>query len=73
MNQTQFEEAVALALQRSPLEKMRLIERLASTLEQDLSTVQTDPLPSLYGLWADLDVSVSDEDIEETCRKMWED
>ena len=73
MNQTQFEEAVALALQLSPLEKTRLIERLASTLEQDLSAVQSGPLRSLYGLWADLNVSVSDEDIEETRHEMWED
>jgi hypothetical protein len=33
----QFEEALALALRLSPLDKVRLVERVASTLESELT------------------------------------
>ncbi len=32
-----FDEILAMALRLSPLEKLRLMERVASTLEQDIS------------------------------------
>jgi hypothetical protein len=68
----ELEEVAALAMNLSPLDKVRLLERLASTLEHDLASSQdTEPLPSLYGLWADLQVDVSVEDIDEARREMW--
>ena len=66
-----FEQASALIENLSPLDKVRLMERLASTLERDLGEPVTEPPPSLYGLWADLGVDISAEDIDEARREMW--
>ncbi len=68
----QFEEVVALALRLSPVEKTRLIERVATTLERELTT-ETPPKPrrSLYGLLAHLGTAPSEEDIDDVRREMW--
>ena len=64
-------EVEALALGLSPIEKVRLMERLAATLEQDLKEQRKAPLPSLRGLLADLGPAPSAEDIDEMRREMW--
>jgi hypothetical protein len=66
---TDLTQAVALALALSPLDKVRLVERVMATLENDLSEGDKQPRRSLYGLWSD--VSVSEEDIAEARREMW--
>lgn len=66
-----FDEVEALALGLSPIEKVRLMECLAATLEQDLKEQRKAPLPSLHGLLADLGPAPSAEDIDEVRREMW--
>jgi len=66
-----FEEALALVDKLSALDKVRLLEKLASTLEQDLTEIQPEPLESLYGLWADLNIDISEDDIAQARREMW--
>ena len=66
---TGFEQAVAIALNLSPLDKVRLVEHVMATLEQDLTTSQKKPKRSLYGLWSG--VGVSAEDIDQARQEMW--
>lgn len=66
-----LDEIVTLAENLSPIDKVRLVERVMSTLEHELSERNTEPLPSLYGLWKDLNISVSEEDIDEARQEMW--
>ena len=58
-----------LAKQLSTVDKIRLLERLASEIERDLQTVT--PRKSLRGLWKGADIT--DEDITEMRREMWAD
>jgi hypothetical protein len=67
--QSLFEDAVSLALRLSPVEKVRLLERLAVTLEQDLQPQA--PLPSLYGQFANLGAAPSEDVIDEARREAW--
>ncbi len=67
-----FEEVVALALQLSPLEKVRLLERVAATLKEDIvASEPPHPRRSLLGLLSDLGPAPSAEDIDEVRREMW--
>lgn len=47
---SELEQVVALALTLSPLDKVRLVEQVMATLEQDMT--HKKPKRSLYGLWA---------------------
>ena len=71
MTDISFDEIVTLAENLPPLEKVRLVERVMATLEQQLTATQNQPLKSAYGLWADLNVNISEEDIAEARREMW--
>jgi hypothetical protein len=66
-----FDELVKQALNLTPIEKVRLMERLAVTLETDLTEREKKSHKSLYGLWADLHVDISEDDIDEIRREMW--
>jgi hypothetical protein len=66
---TGFDQAIAIALRLSPLEKVRLVEQVMATLEQDLTSSRKQPKRSLYGLWSG--VSVLEEDIDEVRQEMW--
>lgn len=46
---SRLQDALLLALELSPLDKVRLMEQVASTLEQELTEGDIKPLPSLYG------------------------
>jgi hypothetical protein len=70
MNPTpELEQAVAIAMNLSPLEKVRLVEQIMATLEQDLNPNTKQPKRSLYGIWSD--VNLSAEDIDEARNEMW--
>ena len=71
MSEKQFEEVVTLALSLSPGDKIRLIEYLAASLEDDLKEAKATPKRSLYGLLADQGIDISEEDIDEIRREMW--
>lgn len=63
------DEVMAQAAQLSPLERIRLVERIMETREEALAQeVPGQSLRSVYGLWADLGVNVSEEDIAEARR-----
>jgi hypothetical protein len=66
-----FEEVASLVDHLSAGEKIRLVEHIMGTLKDALPDEQPEPLRSLYGLWSDLNVNVSAEDIDEARRKMW--
>jgi len=65
----ELEQVVALALNLSPLDKVRLVEQVMATLEQELAQRERRPKRSLYGVLSG--VSVSAEDIDEARREMW--
>jgi hypothetical protein len=55
----------------SPVDKVRLVEQIMTTLERDLMQSSKKPKRSLYGIWADLGPAPSAEDIDEARREMW--
>lgn len=67
---TTLEEVAPLALRLSPVDKARLIERIASDLQRDV-TGSRSPRRSLYGILADLGPAPSAEEIDETRREAW--
>jgi len=68
-----FEQVIAQALGLSPLEKVRLVEKLMEVLKQELASPaeESHPSRSLYGVLADLGPAPSEEDIDEIRREMW--
>ena len=65
-----FDDALAVVEKLSPLEKIKLLEKLASSLEQDWPEPKK-PRRSLYGIFADLGDAPSAEEIDEARREMW--
>jgi hypothetical protein len=63
-----LETVVEQALNLSPLEKIRLVERLMHSLERDIAP-SDKPRQDLYGIWSD--VRVSDDDIDQVRQQMW--
>lgn len=63
-----FEEIAALADQLSAIEKIRLVERLAIGLEQQLAEEKPKSRRSAYGITAHLGTAPSAEDIDEVRR-----
>ena len=61
-----LEQALALALTLSPLEKVRLVEQVMAKLEDELKekTAKT----SLYGLWSNIEI---DTTIDESRQEIW--
>jgi hypothetical protein len=66
-----LDEIMDLVHQLSPLEKVRLIERIAPQIERDLQKAQGAPSTSLRGLWQGLDITA--EEIDDLRREMWSD
>jgi Protein of unknown function (DUF2281) len=62
-----IEEAVVAKLRELPADKQQEVLDFASFL----GTKQKRPLKNLYGLWKDLGVSISEEDIAEARKEMW--
>ncbi|MCK6629039.1 MAG: hypothetical protein L6R45_28150 [Anaerolineae bacterium] len=61
-------EILELVTRLSLVDKVRLIERVAPQIEQELSIEQPKPRKSLRGLWRGVDIS--EEDIAEARRDM---
>ncbi len=68
-----FEEVLDLAKRLPPRQKLRLIEAMVPDLDAPLQQAEGQPrlLRSLYGLWRDLGITISAEDIDEARRDMW--
>lgn len=63
-----FDEVMTAALQLSPKERMRLVEKVVSTLEAELPS---QPLTTFEGVLAHLGAGLTDQDIDEVRREMW--
>ena len=68
---TTFQEIADRALQLPAVDKVRLIERLASGLEQDIQAQALRPRRSLYGLCADLGLAPTAEEIDQAREEAW--
>jgi len=68
-NAVTLEEALALVRQLSPVDKARLIERIAPDIERELKAARPTQRRSLRGLWQGLDITA--EDIAQARREMW--
>jgi len=68
-----FEEVLDLAKRLPPRQKLQLIEAIVPDLAGPLAAAEEKarPLQSLYGLWKDLGVDLSAEDIDAARRDMW--
>lgn len=76
MNETgavTLEQVISLARQLPPLEKIRLIERMAPEIERDMLSQRPFKLKSLLGLCADLGPAPSTKEIDEIRHEMWAD
>ena len=62
-----IEEAVIAKLRELPADKQQEVLDFA----RFLGTRQKRPLKSVYGLWKDLGISISEEDIAEARKEMW--
>ncbi len=67
-----LEEALEVVRRLSPVDKVRLIERIVPDIERELMTARSAPRRSLWGLCADLGPAPSAEEIEEARREAWE-
>ncbi len=66
-----LEQVLPLAKQLSLIDKVHLIEQLASEIERELSQIESQPRRSLWGLCADLGSAPSAEEIDEARRDIW--
>jgi hypothetical protein len=63
-----IEEAIVEKVRALSPEKQKEVLRFADSLAETPARV---PLRSLKGLWADLDIDISEEDIAALRREMW--
>lgn len=63
------EKIIVLADRLSPVEKLRLVERLLAHLERELQAVQPRPVRLTRGVWRGL--GISEEEIAEVRRELW--
>ena len=64
-----IEESILERLRTLPAEKQREVLRFVESLQQKSPTKH--PRRSLKGLWTDLEVDITEEDITEARREMW--
>lgn len=68
-NTVTLEKVLVLVRQLSPVDKARLIERIAPDIERELKIARSTPRKSLRGLWRGLDIT--EEEIADARREMW--
>ncbi len=66
-----LERLMELAKQFSAIDKIRLIERLASQIEHELKSCNPAERKALRGIWRGVDLS--EEDIAKARRETWTD
>jgi hypothetical protein len=64
-----IEEAVIETLRNLPVDKQQEVLDFAQYLKQKVTP--RHPRRSLKGLWADLDIHITEEDIAEVRQEMW--
>ena len=55
-----YDEIEAQAVRLSAVEKARLMEKLASSLKEELTRVEKRPLDTLHGILADYNLDISE-------------
>ena len=68
--QVTLDELLILAEQLSTLDKVRLIERIAPQIAQNLVAKETQPRKSLHGLWRSQTLDAAD--IDQARKEMWQ-
>lgn len=66
-----LEEVINLALRLSPVDRVRLLERLVPIIKEDVQVAKPKPRQSLLGLCADLGPAPSAKEIDEARREAW--
>jgi hypothetical protein len=66
-----YERVISLVRELPAPDQERLIEEIRASLRRERSESHKQPLPSLYGTFADLGSAPSSEDIDEARREMW--
>ena len=66
---TTLEQSIIEALRSLPPEKQKELLEHANRLRQDVAPGK--PLKSIKGLWADLNITLTAEEIKENQREMW--
>lgn len=64
-----LKQVIELASGLSALDKVRLVEQIMATLEQDLTSQTQVPKRSLYGLWTG--TSLSSDEIDSFRQSLW--
>ena len=64
-----IEEKVVEKLHGLPPDKQKQVLEFVESLSQENGSTRS--LKSLYGLWRDFSIEVSDQDIESARREMW--
>ncbi|MCL4250521.1 MAG: hypothetical protein KJ065_20390 [Anaerolineae bacterium] len=64
-------QVIKLTESLSALERVRLIEHLAATLENDVQSQEPPKRRSLYGILAEFGSAPSAEEIDEARAEMW--
>jgi hypothetical protein len=67
--QAMLDEVMELVEALSPLERVRLVERVMTTLEHELTRQDYAEKRSLLGLWQG--TTVTEQDIDEARKDMW--
>ena len=66
---TSVKQSVVEILEVLPLEKQQELLNFARSLK--MASIVKHPKKSLKGLWADLDINITEEDIKDVRREMW--
>ncbi|NJK70522.1 MAG: DUF2281 domain-containing protein [Microcoleus sp. SU_5_3] len=66
-----LEQAVLEKLRTLPPERQQEVLDFAEFLQQ--KTLIKQPLKSVKGMWANLDIDITEEDIAQARREMWKD
>jgi hypothetical protein len=66
-----IEQTVVEKLRALPLERQQEVLDFVEFLEQKSTSRLPRPRRSLEGLWADLGIQITEEDIAEVRREMW--
>jgi hypothetical protein len=70
-NAVTLEEVLKLARQLPLKDKVKLIDRIAPQIEEDLQAMDAGPRRSLWGIFSDLGQAPSAEETDEARREEW--
>lgn len=71
MTEMTIEETIVEKVRALPPERQQEVLDFVEFLQQRATATGKRPLRSVKGLWSDLDVNITEEDIAEVRREMW--